>query len=202
MKQLFFKAIICFVLVAGLKTGYAQNNLELNWGYLIPVNNQLKQAFSSSQTFSIAFLHPLKTSNFEAGLQFSRQHFQSDGQFFSNNYSSNYSIHNYAVLGKWYFIRQEEFNICADFDLGVSRINIKETKNGNEYSKEKSGFTTAVSADAELKLSHRLLLCAGAKSTFCFTDNLNFEDKIAVNKIISVGVKIGFKFLLRKDNTL
>lgn len=202
MKQQLLKSIICIVFATGFKSSYAQNSLELKSGYWVPVNSQLNKAFTGSQAFSIALLHPLKSVRFEVGLQYSRQQFQSNNQFFTDNYSSNFHVHNCSVTGKYYFIRREEFNISVDADLGISRINLRETKNANNYTKEKIGLTTAVSAGAALKLSHRLMLCAGAKSMICLADNLNFEDKIFDNKIISVGGNIGLKLLLRKEKNM
>lgn len=196
MKKNYLKIGIVLIFSISLLSIKAQNTLDFKWGVFTPVNNNLKNAFVNSNAFGISLLHPVTNSVFSVGITFSHQIYNSKEQYFKPGYSSNLSVHNYMLTGRYNFFRKSDLNLYAQVDAGLNRINNKATQNGIQKEYKNSGITAGLALGADIKISRRLFLGANIHDQFNYTHKMQFDESVQVNYLNCIAGNIGVSFLL------
>ena len=201
MNKNYLRIGIALIFSISLLSIKAQNTLDFKWGVFTPVNNNLKNAFVNSNSFSISLLHAIARSEFSAGITFSHQIYNSKDQFFKPGYSSDLSIHNYLITGRYNFIHKRDLKLYAAIDAGLNRINNKATQNGINTEYKNSGITTSIAIGADVKISGRLSLGANIQDQYSYTHRMQFDESVHVNYLNCIAGNIGVSFLLGTKRT-
>ncbi len=198
MKQLLLKSIFAvFIIIAGAQAN-AQNHIDLRWGYFLPVNDHLQQSFSNPRSFSIALMHTMPKSKFEAGIKFSHERYVSKDEQDAD--INNITIHNYLVSGRYDLVQKEAYNIFTMADAGINRSNKNEIKNGITSKVDRTGASVGLGIGIEFKISGRLLLSSNVQTQYAYTDDFNYTDKINTNYLFNVAANIGMRIQLKRKS--
>ncbi len=176
---------------------FAQNSIQLNYGYKKPVGNNISDAFNKAWSETITVMHQLHDSKTALGLTYTQQKFQSASDYFKDGYEAKMNISNALVSFRRKMFLKEEHHWYWGVDLGMAFQKLGTSKGNVSDSEKKTGFTKGVIVGSVWRLNQQFAIDANATYHVTVSDRIYYDDQFSSNKFkyaaINLGVRYEFK---------